>query len=35
MINSQCGTYKLNFRTYGSYQGTWAGANIRGSVTKP
>ena len=28
------GTYRLNFRTYGSYQGEWAGANIRGSVTK-
>ena len=29
------GTYRLNFRTYGSYQGEWAGANIRGSVTMP
>ena len=29
------GTYRLNFRTYGSYQGEWAGANIRVSVTMP
>ena len=29
------GTYRLNFRTYGSYQGEWAGANIRGSVPMP
>lgn len=29
------GTYKLNFHTNGAWQGTWAAANISGSVTKP